>query len=129
MADRPNTTNTLHELMNQLKPNLWAVLPSPIGAEPYFATYCPKTHAVVSKGVVIPNQSRADAIEALVNGADDPFDAQPWSKTAETALPTRPWDACRYFAYSRYANGRFNPTATNLISRSEFYGTTVILLE
>lgn len=130
MTARPNIDQTLHELMRQLKPGLWAVVPSRIDALPYFVTYNAATHTVSSLSEEVPHASRTDALETLVNGSDDVFDAQPWSKVTGTMLPPRPWDPRAYRAYSRDSKGLVNARATDLLGQSKMmYGAAVILVE
>jgi len=128
MAVRPNIDGTLHGLMNQLLPGLWAVIPSRPGAFPFFVTYNPDTHAVSHASTDVPNKSFEDALETVVNGSDDVFDAQPWSKVRRIMLPPRPWDEHEYCAYSRDSNGPLNVRATDLIGRDLFYGTVVVFV-
>lgn len=128
MAVRPTIDGTLHGLMNQLLPNMWAVIPSPPGTSPFFVTYNPDTHAVSHAETDVPNKSFEDALETLVNGSEDIFDAQPWSQMKCTMLPPRPWDKQEYCAYSRKSNGPLNIRATDLIGRDAFFGTVVIFV-
>lgn len=126
MVNRPRIDGTLHELMNQLLPGLWAVIPSRPDLSPFFVTYNSKTHAVSHASTDVPNKSLEDALETLVNGSDDIFDAQPWSKVRQTMLPPRPWDKCNYCAYSRESNVPLNGRAVDLIGRDALYGAVVI---
>ena len=126
MAVRPRIDGTLHELMNQLSPGLWAVIPSRPDVPPFFVTYNSETHAVLHAITDVPNKSLEDALETLVNGSDDIFDAQPWSKVRRTMLPPRPWDTCEYCAYSRESNGSLNGRAADLIGRDALHGAVVI---
>lgn len=127
MDEVPDTSGSLHKLLNQLKPGQWAVLPCQPHTEPYFVQYCPKTHNVTFEGVVIPNANREDALEALVNGVDGNFDAQPWDRVSERVLPPRPWDASPYLIYFREWSCCPNERASGLLHPSTFCGAVIFV--